>query len=89
MDSTVSGYATTSLFSKAVWVSINPLLSTGYQSPLKLDEVPLLPPDFQAVRTSEFLQKNFPKPVQLSDIYVGTTLIRSFIATASADRTKL
>ncbi|KAM3268541.1 ABC transporter C family member 4-like [Capsicum chacoense] len=63
MDSTVSGYATTSLFSKAVWVSINPLLSTGYQSPLKLDEVPLLPPDFQAVRTSEFLQKNFPKPV--------------------------
>ncbi|PHT48955.1 hypothetical protein CQW23_13163 [Capsicum baccatum] len=62
MDSTVSGYATTSLFSKAVWVSINPLLSTGYQSPLKLDEVPLLPPDFQAVRTSEFLQKNFPKP---------------------------
>ncbi|PHT61866.1 hypothetical protein T459_34283 [Capsicum annuum] len=48
MDSTVSGYATTSLFSKAVWVSINPLLSTGYQSPLKLDEVPLLPPDFQA-----------------------------------------
>ncbi|PHT52571.1 hypothetical protein CQW23_07033 [Capsicum baccatum] len=49
MDSTVRGYATTSLFSKAVWVSINPLLSTGYQSPLKLDEVPLLPPDFQAV----------------------------------------
>ncbi|PHT67223.1 hypothetical protein T459_26710 [Capsicum annuum] len=47
MDSTVSGYDTTSLFSKAVWVSINPLLSTGYQSPLKLDEVPLLPPDFQ------------------------------------------
>ncbi|PHT44113.1 Cyclin-B1-1 [Capsicum baccatum] len=48
MDSTVSGYATTSLFSKAIWVSINPLLSTGYQSPLKLDELPLLPPDFQA-----------------------------------------
>ncbi|KAF3661165.1 putative 3-oxoacyl-[acyl-carrier-protein] reductase FabG-like [Capsicum annuum] len=62
MDSTVSGYATTSLFSKAFWVSINPLLSTGYQSPLKLDELQLLPPDFQAVRTSEFLQKNFPKP---------------------------
>ncbi|PHT82527.1 Cyclin-B1-1 [Capsicum annuum] len=88
MDSTVSGYATTSLFSKAVWVSINPLLSTGYQSPLKLDEVPLLPPDFQAVRTKDVII-SFLAIVQLSDIYVGTTLIRSFIATASADRTKL
>ncbi|CAN4113549.1 unnamed protein product [Withania somnifera] len=114
MDSNVSGYGTASVFSRAVWNWINPLLSKGYQSPLKLDEVPSLPPDFRAERMAEFFEKNWPKPgenvkysvlrtlircfwkdvaiisflsiVQLSAIYIGPILIKSFISFASGNR---
>ncbi|MCE3214721.1 Multidrug resistance-associated protein 4 [Datura stramonium] len=74
----VSGYGTASLFSRAVWNWMNPLLSKGYQSPLKLDEVPSLPPDFRAERMAEFFQKNWPKPGENVKYPVLMTLIRCF-----------
>ncbi|XP_060217786.1 ABC transporter C family member 14-like isoform X1 [Lycium barbarum] len=78
IDSNVSGYGTASLFSRAVWNWMNPLLSKGYQSPLKLDEVPSLPPDFRAERMAEFFGKNWPKPDENVKYPVLMTLIRCF-----------
>ncbi|CAN4113551.1 unnamed protein product [Withania somnifera] len=78
MDSNVSGYSTASLYSKAVWNWMNPLLSIGYQSPLKLDEVPSLPPDFRAERMAEFFEKNWPKPGENVKYPVLMTLTRCF-----------
>lgn len=78
MDSNVSGYGTASLFSKAVWNWMNPLLSKGYKSPLKLDEVPSLPPDFRAEKMEEFFEKKWPKSGENVKYPVLTTLIRCF-----------
>ncbi|MCE3215722.1 ABC transporter C member 14 [Datura stramonium] len=78
MDPTVSGYGTASLFSRAVWVWMNPLLSKGYQSPLKLDEVPSLPPDFLAERMAKFFEMNWPKTGENVKYPVLMTLIRCF-----------
>ncbi|KAK4379949.1 hypothetical protein RND71_001811 [Anisodus tanguticus] len=78
MDFNVSGYCTASLFSKVAWNWMNPLLSKGYQSPLKLDEVPSLPPDFRAEKMAEFFEKNWPKPGENVKHPVLMTLIRCF-----------
>ncbi|XP_009792251.1 ABC transporter C family member 14-like [Nicotiana sylvestris] len=78
MDPNVSGYGAASLFSKAVWNWMNPLLSKGYQSPLKLDEVPSLPPGFRAERLADFFEKNWPKPGENVKYPVLMTLIRCF-----------
>uniref|UniRef100_M1A713 ABC-type xenobiotic transporter n=1 Tax=Solanum tuberosum TaxID=4113 RepID=M1A713_SOLTU len=78
LDSNVSGYETASLFSKAVWNWMNPLLSKGYKSALKLDEVPSLPPDFRAEKMEEFFEKKWPKSGENVKYPVLTTLIRCF-----------
>ncbi|XP_059646878.1 ABC transporter C family member 14-like [Cornus florida] len=78
MDSNVSGYATASLFSRAVWLWMNPILSKGYKSPLKIDEVPSLPHDLRAERMAELFEMNWPRPGENSENPVGTTLIRCF-----------
>lgn len=78
LDPTVSGFGRASLFSRAVWIWMNPLLSKGYQSPLKLDEVPSLPPDFRAERMEIFFEKNWPKSGETVKHPVLTTLIRCF-----------
>nr|GLL43806.1 ABC transporter C family member 4-like [Ipomoea trifida] len=78
VDSNVSGYATASLFSKAVWKWMNPLLTKGYKSPLTEDEVPSLPPDFRAEQMSELLEKNWPKPDEGSSHPVWKALLRCF-----------
>ncbi|CAH9080172.1 unnamed protein product [Cuscuta europaea] len=57
--SNVSGYAKASVLSKAMWNWMNPLLTKGYKSPLTIDEVPSLPPDFDAERMGELLRKNW------------------------------
>lgn len=78
IDSNVSGYGTASLFSKMVWNWLNPVLSKGYKSPLKLDEVPSLPPDFLAERMADYFEKNWPKPGENVKYPVIKTLIRCF-----------
>ncbi|PHT95001.1 ABC transporter C family member 4 [Capsicum annuum] len=78
LDSNVSGYGTASLFSRLVWNWMNPVLSKGYESPLKLDEVPSLPPDFRAERMADFFEKNWPKPGENVKYPVLMTLFRCF-----------
>ncbi|KAI3469383.1 hypothetical protein Pfo_026046 [Paulownia fortunei] len=78
LDCNVSGYATASLFSRAVWHWMNPILSKGYKSPLKMDEVPSLPPDHQAQRMAELFELYWPKPSENSKNPVRTMLLRCF-----------
>ncbi|KAK7842365.1 abc transporter c family member 4 [Quercus suber] len=77
-SSNVSGYASSSLFSRGAWLWMNPLLNKGYQSPLKIDEVPSLPSDLRAERMSELFEMNWPKPEENSNHPVRTTLLRCF-----------
>ncbi|RHN73198.1 putative xenobiotic-transporting ATPase [Medicago truncatula] len=77
-DRTLSPYACSSVLSKTVWYWMNPLLNKGYQTPLKLEDVPLLPLDFRAEKMSELFQNNWPKPEENSKHPVGVTLFRCF-----------
>ncbi|KAJ7980275.1 ABC transporter C family member 4 [Quillaja saponaria] len=77
-DPNVSAYASASLFSKALWLWMNPLLTKGYKSPLKVDDVPTLPPEYRAERMSELFEMNWPKPDENSKHPVLVTLIRCF-----------
>ncbi|KAK9281855.1 hypothetical protein L1049_004761 [Liquidambar formosana] len=76
--SSVSGFASASLMSKALWLWMNPLLSKGYKAPLKIDEIPSLSPEHRAERLSELFQLNWPKPHEKSKHPVRTTLSRCF-----------
>jgi len=74
----LSPYAHSSIFSKIVWLWMNPLLNKGYQTPLKLDDVPSLPLEFRAEKMSELFQSNWPKEEDNSKQPVGVTLFRCF-----------
>ncbi|OIW21630.1 hypothetical protein TanjilG_06788 [Lupinus angustifolius] len=78
LDRTMSPYANSSLLSKTIWLWMNPLLNKGYQTPLKLEDVPSLPLDFRAEKMSELFQRNWPKPEENSKHPVGVTLFRCF-----------
>ncbi|GFP85601.1 ABC transporter c family member 4 [Phtheirospermum japonicum] len=73
-----SGFASASVFSKAFWFWMNPLLKKGYSSPLKIDDVPSLSPDHRAERMSQLFQTNWPKPHENSKHPVLKTLARCF-----------
>ncbi|KAF8006712.1 hypothetical protein BT93_K0887 [Corymbia citriodora subsp. variegata] len=76
--SKVTGFASASFVSKAFWLWMNPLLSKGYKSPLKIEEIPSLSPDHKAERMSELFKMNWPKPHEKSKHPIGTTLVRCF-----------
>ncbi|XP_009608983.1 ABC transporter C family member 14 [Nicotiana tomentosiformis] len=76
--SSVSGFASASLISKAFWIWMNPLLQKGYKSPLKIDEVPSLSPLHRAEKMSQLFERNWPKPEEISKHPVRTTLLRCF-----------
>ncbi|CAI9771063.1 unnamed protein product [Fraxinus pennsylvanica] len=78
VDSNVSGYATASFFSRAIWYWMNPLLSKGYKSPLKMDEVPSLSPTDRAEKMAELFELNWPNPTEISKNPVRTMLLRCF-----------
>ncbi|XAR57081.1 Xenobiotic-transporting ATPase [Bertholletia excelsa] len=75
--SNVSGYATASFLSKLTWFWMGPLISKGYKSPLKMNEVPTLSPDHRA----EVLAQRFEK-IGLSQKRILRTQLelRCFIA---------
>ncbi|GMQ00076.1 hypothetical protein CsSME_00047304 [Camellia sinensis var. sinensis] len=74
----VSGFAKSSIISKAFWLWMNPLLSEGYKSPLKSDDIPALSPEHRAERMSALFKLNWPKPHEKSKHPVRTTLLRCF-----------
>ncbi|PON96560.1 ATP-binding cassette containing protein [Trema orientale] len=74
----VSGFASASIVSKAFWIWMNPLLSKGYKSPLKIDEVPSLSPQHRAEVMSKLFESKWPKPEEKSNHPVRTTLLRCF-----------
>ena len=74
----VSGFASASIVSKAFWIWMNPLLSKGYKSPLKMDEVPSLSPEHRAEIMSKLFESKWPKPEEKSNHPVRTTLLRCF-----------
>ncbi|RDX89032.1 ABC transporter C family member 4, partial [Mucuna pruriens] len=76
--SNVTGFASASAVSKAFWIWINPLLSKGYESPLKIDEIPFLSPEHRAERMSVIFESKWPKSEERSKHPVRTTLLRCF-----------
>ncbi|XP_017415330.2 ABC transporter C family member 4 isoform X1 [Vigna angularis] len=76
--SNVTGFASASAISKAFWIWINPLLSKGYNSPLKIDEIPSLSPQHRAERMSVIFESKWPKSDERSKHPVRTTLLRCF-----------
>ncbi|XP_031407689.1 ABC transporter C family member 4 isoform X2 [Punica granatum] len=76
--SNVTAFASASVLSKAFWLWMNPLLSKGYKSPLKIEEIPSLSPEHRAERMSELFELNWPKPEEGSAHPVQTTLVRCF-----------
>lgn len=76
--SSVSAFAYASYFSKAFWLWMNPLLSKGYKSPLKANDIPTLSPQHSAERMSKIFESNWPKPHEKSKHPVRTTLFRCF-----------
>lgn len=76
--SSVTGFASASLVSKAFWIWMNPLLQKGYKSPLKIDEVPSLSPHHRAEIMSQLFERNWPKPEENAKHPVRTTLLRCF-----------
>ncbi|KAH7838796.1 hypothetical protein Vadar_031269 [Vaccinium darrowii] len=76
--SNTTGFANASIISKAFWLWVNPLLSKGYKTPLKADDIPSLSPQHRAERMSELFERNWPKPHEKSKHPVRTTLLRCF-----------
>ncbi|CAL5437334.1 unnamed protein product [Camellia sinensis] len=74
----VSGFAKSSIISKAFWLWMNPLLSKVYKSPLKSDDIPTLLPEHRAERMSALFELNWPKPHEKSKHPVRTMLLRCF-----------
>ncbi|KAK7396885.1 hypothetical protein VNO78_18047 [Psophocarpus tetragonolobus] len=76
--SEVTGFASASLLSKALWTWMNPLLRKGYKSALKIDDIPTLSPHHRAERMSSIFESKWPKPNEMSKHPVTITLLRCF-----------
>ncbi|KAK7337441.1 hypothetical protein VNO77_18016 [Canavalia gladiata] len=76
--SEVTGFASASILSKAFWIWINPLLSKGYKSALKIDEIPTLSPEHRGERMSLLFESKWSKSSERSKHPVRITLLRCF-----------
>ncbi|XP_072974881.1 ABC transporter C family member 14-like [Typha angustifolia] len=74
----VTPYATASLLSRATLSWMNPLVSKGYKTPLKLNDVPALAPDDRAEKTYSLFRSNWPDPAVRSSHPVRSTIFRCF-----------
>ncbi|TKY61783.1 ABC transporter C family member 4 [Spatholobus suberectus] len=77
-ESEVTGFASASILSKALWIWINPLLRKGYKSALKIDEIPTLSPEHRAERMSSIFESKWPKSNERPKHPVTITLLRCF-----------
>ncbi|KAH9619018.1 hypothetical protein KSS87_012360 [Heliosperma pusillum] len=74
----VSGFAKASIFSKSLFLWMNPLLSKGYKTPLSADDVPSLSPKHEPVIMSDLFESNWPSKQENCKNPVRTTLLRCF-----------
>eukprot|EP00262_Sarcandra_glabra_P022233 TRINITY_DN97_c0_g1_i1.p1 TRINITY_DN97_c0_g1~~TRINITY_DN97_c0_g1_i1.p1 ORF type:complete len:1510 (+),score=157.17 TRINITY_DN97_c0_g1_i1:234-4763(+) len=74
----VTPYASASVLSRATWSWMNPILSKGYKTPLKLDDIPSLSPDHAAERMSELFESKWPEPATKTKNPVRSTLLKCF-----------
>ncbi|KAK1278178.1 ABC transporter C family member 4 [Acorus gramineus] len=73
---TITRYASASVFSRAFFLWMNPLLQKGYSTPLKLEDVPTLAEDHRAERMRGLFETNWPGPGKSRPVL--TTLLRCF-----------
>lgn len=71
-------FSSASVASKAFWLWVNPLLCKGYESPLKIDDVPFLSPQQSAEAMAALFESKWPKPKGTSKHPVRLTLLRCF-----------
>lgn len=74
----VTPYASASILSLATWSWMNPLLTKGRRSPLRLDDIPHLAPQHRAERMLALFQRCWPAGATKSDRPVQTTMLRCF-----------
>ncbi|PKU67612.1 ABC transporter C family member 4 [Dendrobium catenatum] len=74
----VTGYSTASIFSRLTWSWMNPLLTKGYKTPLKLEDVPSLSWNHRAERLYNLFASKWPNPAIKSNHPVRATLLRCF-----------
>ncbi|KAK4256615.1 hypothetical protein QN277_006318 [Acacia crassicarpa] len=77
-EENLSPYANASFLSKMLFLWMNPLLQKGYKFPLKLDDVPSLPPQYRTEKMTELFARNWPKPEENCKYPIGITLLRCF-----------
>ncbi|KNA18661.1 hypothetical protein SOVF_068740 [Spinacia oleracea] len=77
-DPNVSDYAKANLFSKTMWLWMNPVINKGYKNPLKIEDVPSLPPDHLAERMSKLFESQWPKSGEHTKHPVAVTLLKCF-----------
>ncbi|KAF5820377.1 putative ABC-type xenobiotic transporter [Helianthus annuus] len=77
-SSNVSGWASASIVSKFFWIWMNPLLTKGYRTPLKIEDIPTLSPEHRAEKMSKLFEEKWPKDHENSKHPVRATLIRCF-----------
>ncbi|XP_068658833.1 ABC transporter C family member 14-like [Aristolochia californica] len=76
--SNITAYASAGALSRATWLWMNPLLSEGSKSALKMDGIPSLAPEHQAEIMSKLFETNWPENVDKSNHPIRTTLLRCF-----------
>ncbi|XP_020585341.1 ABC transporter C family member 4-like [Phalaenopsis equestris] len=75
-NANVTAYSTASILSRLSWSWMNPLLTKGYKSPLKLEDVPSLSSEHRAERLYNLFASKWPNPAIKTKHPVGKTLLR-------------
>ncbi|KAJ0977321.1 hypothetical protein J5N97_012795 [Dioscorea zingiberensis] len=75
----VTPYATVSLFSRATWSWMNPLIAKGNKSTLQLDDVPCLTPEHHAEKLLHSFQSHQPSPAARSNHLVTTLPLSALV----------
>lgn len=78
IDLNTTEYAKANAISSLTWRWMNPVLDKGYKNPLKIEDIPSLPSDYQAERMAELFMSNWPKPGESMKHPVGMALLKCF-----------